>query len=197
MWAERAGRDWIWGWEPSSGGVAALGGQPPEQGMQHDYSNSGEGILVETQALLLENLSGLLYAFQNPSGFVHTGCTEQHSAHSLGLDILVIVPTGFRADCGTLETPRRSSPFPGSPKEVVRLALEARVASTISTEQIWVNLVLSPDAERVWRGSRHTQEELKAPRVPWDLKGAFVPELGGCGEHMGVVRGSAAAQPTS
>lgn len=58
------------------------------------------------------------------------------------------------------------------PREVIRLALEARVASTISTEQIWVNLVLSPDAERVWRGTRHTQEELKAPRVPWDLKGA-------------------------
>lgn len=52
------------------------------------------------------------------------------------------------------------------------MALEARVASTISTEQTWVNLVLSPDAERVWRGTRHTQEKLKAPRVPWDLKGA-------------------------
>lgn len=63
-------------------------------------------------------------------------------------------------------------PFPGSPREVIGLALEARVASTIPTEQMWVNLVLSPDAERVWRGTRHTQEELKAPRVPWDLKGA-------------------------
>lgn len=52
------------------------------------------------------------------------------------------------------------------------MALEARVARTIFTEQIWVDLVLSPDAERVWRGTRHTQEELKAPTVPWDLKGA-------------------------
>lgn len=63
-------------------------------------------------------------------------------------------------------------PFAGSPREIIGLALEARVASTISTEQVWVNLLLSPDVERVWRGTRHTQEELKVPRVLWDLRGA-------------------------
>lgn len=35
------GRDWIWGWEPSSEGVAALHGQPPEQRI-HEYSDSRE-----------------------------------------------------------------------------------------------------------------------------------------------------------
>lgn len=66
------------------------------------------------------------------------------------------------------------------------MALEARVASTISTEQVWVNVVLSPDVERVWRWTRHTQEELKVPRVPWDLKGAgLFLSWRGYGEHMG------------
>lgn len=70
-------------------------------------------------------------------------------AYSFGLDILVIVPPGLKADSVLLRFQGDLHPFPGSPKEVIRLALEARVASTISTEQIWVNLVLSPDAERV------------------------------------------------
>jgi hypothetical protein len=82
------------------------------------------------------------------------------------------VSSGFRDDPDTLETPRNLHPFPDSPKEVIGWALEARVAGTISTKQIWVNLVLIPDAERVWRGTRHFQEEMTAPRVPWDLKGA-------------------------
>lgn len=74
------------------------------------------------------------------------------------------------------------------------MALDTRVASPTSTEQMWVNLVLSPDADRVWRGTRYTQEELKAPRVPQ----AFLPELGGrYGEHTEMVRGPVAAEPAS
>lgn len=79
------------------------------------------------------------------------------------------------------------------------MALYTRVASHISTEQMWVHLVLSPDAERVQRGTRHTQEELKAPKVPWDLKGAelFFLSWGEYGEHTGMVRVPVAAEPAS
>lgn len=66
------------------------------------------------------------------------------------------------------------------------MVLDTRVASPTSTEQMWKHLVLSPDVERMWRGTRHTQK-LKAPRVPL----AFLPELGEYGEHT---RGWSGAQ---
>ncbi|GLT13016.1 hypothetical protein GCM10007928_52630 [Sulfitobacter porphyrae] len=47
-------------------------------------------------------------------------------------------------------------------------------------------------------GTRHTQEELKVPRVPWDLKGAgLFLSWGDMENTWGMVRGSAAAEPTS
>ena len=47
--------------------------------------------------------------------------TEHTNVHPFGLDILVSVSTRFRADSGTLETPRRSSPLRWFPKGGYRI----------------------------------------------------------------------------
>lgn len=88
-----------------------------------------EGVLAETQAFR-SKIFQILFARSgiHVASFLH-GYTEHRDVHSLELDILVNVSTGFRTDPYTLE-------IPCSPREVLGSALEASVARTISTQQI-------------------------------------------------------------
>lgn len=115
MWAERGvgtgsggGSLHLKGWQPSMGSL-----------LNREYMSTvipGKGVLVETQAFCSRIFQVF---FTHPriqvASYSH-GHTEHTGVHSFGLDILVSVPTGFRADSGTLETPRRSSPLPWFPQ---------------------------------------------------------------------------------